>query len=208
MKKILSLFFCLLCLSAVAQDFPYQKLLNYAHQDFENAKFKYDSYYNQWDLNRANGWNVASNVLSALADESADSRPASDDYHITVQLGDNEQIANIYVTFYQTSTYHDILTFANDHGSNLLETNSSKTSKIQFNYDAYKFTIERIEIQESTTVTNTSATAKSKDTSYDKYVYIIETDISPSSPYKTRQMEKQQKRDDKGKKQNNVNNFY
>lgn len=209
MKKVivcvlLSVFY----LSALAQDFPYGKLLNYKNTDFKNAKFTYNSYYNQWSLVKRNGWQVAGNIISALVDESADVRPAENDYQIIAQMGKNEQIAWLKVVFYQNSTYHDILTFAADKGSNNLETNSGSLTKTQFDYEAFSFSIVRNLKEVKTTSTNTYAAAKTKDESYNEYVYTIYTGVQAESQYLDKQAAKQQKRDEKGKKQNNVDNFY
>ena len=50
--------------------------------------------------------------------------------------------------------------------------------------------------------------AKTKDNSYNEYIYTIYTGVEAESEYLSKQAAKQQKRDDKGKKQNNVDNFY
>ncbi len=209
MKKLTLLVLILASLATFAQnDFPYGKLLKYTTTNFKEAKFNYDSYYNQWTLTKRNGWNVAGNVLSALADEAADIRPAENDYTIVAQLGENNQIAWIQVVFYQTSTYHDILTFAADRGSNNLETNSGQMTKTQFNYGDYAFSIIRYQHEVKTTSTNTYAVAKTTDNSYNEYEYTIFTGINAESDYLKKQAERQAKRDAKGKKQNNVDNFY
>ncbi len=197
-----------ICLFTSAQNFPYSKLLNYSATDFKEAKFNYDSYSNQWTLTKKNGWNVAGNILSALADESADIRPADNDYTITAQMGTNNQIAWLRVVFYQSSTYHDILTFAADQGENNLETSSGNMTKNQFNYGDFSFVIVRYLKEIKTTSTNTYAAAKTKDESYNQYIYVIYTGVEAESEALKKKAEKQAKRDAKGKKQNNVNNFY
>lgn len=210
MKRIILLFSIVLgtVLSYGQNDFPYHKLLNYSATDFKEAKFRYNSYYNNWTLTKSNGMNVVGNVLSALADQAADIRPAEGDYQIIVQMGEGNAIANIQVLFYQTSTYHDILTFMADKGENNLETNSGNITKHQFNYGGYSFSVVRTLIEIKTTSTNTYAAAKTKDNSYNEYIYTIYTGVRAESEYLKKQAAKQQKRDDKGKKQNNVDNFY
>ncbi|MCQ2959033.1 MAG: hypothetical protein MJ198_02455 [Bacteroidales bacterium] len=196
---------CLICVSlyigllSFAQDFPYCKILNYSSTQFKEAKFKYDSYYNQWKFQKINGWNETANILNALAGMESDIKPDERDYFIIVQMGENNQIAWIQVVFYQTSTYHDILTFAADKGSNNLETNSGKMTKLQFNYDNYSFSMVRNLFEVKTTSTNTSAAAKTKDNSYNQYVYTIYTGVTEESLYLKKQAEKQEKRDAKGK---------
>ena len=210
MKRIILLFSIVLgtVLSYGQNDFPYHKLLNYSATNFKESKFKYDSDYNTWTLTKKNGMNVAGNVLSALADQAADIRPAESDYQIIVQMGEGNAIANIQVLFYQTSTYHDILTFMADNGSNNLETNSGAITKHQFNYGGYSFSVVRTLIEIKTTSTNTYAAAKTKDNSYNEYLYTIYTGVAAESLYLNQQAKKQAKRDAKGKKQNNVDNFY
>lgn len=195
-------------LSYGQNDFPYHKLLNYSATDFKEAKFRYDSYYNTWTLTKRNGMNVAGNVLSALTDQAADIRPAEGDYQIIVQMGEGNAIANIQVLFYQTGTYHDILTFMADNGSNNLETNSGTMTKHQFSYGEYSFSVVRTLKEVKTTYTNTYAAAKTKDNSYNEYLYTIYTGVAAESLYLNQQAKKQAKRDAKGKKQNNVDNFY
>ncbi|MBP5371986.1 MAG: hypothetical protein J6Y55_08720 [Bacteroidales bacterium] len=209
MKKLFVFISIFCCITTFAQnDFPYSKLLNYSATDFKEAKFRYNSYYNNWTLTKSNGMNVVGNVLSALADQAADIRPAEGDYQIFVQMGEGNAIANIQVLFYQTSTYHDILTFMADKGENNLETNSGNITKHQFNYGGYSFSVVRTLIEIKTTSTNTYAAAKTKDNSYNEYIYTIYTGVRAESEYLKKQAAKQQKRDDKGKKQNNVDNFY
>ncbi len=209
MKKLFVFISIFCCITTFAQnDFPYSKLLNYSATDFKEAKFRYNSYYNNWTLTKSNGMNVVGNVLSALADQAADIRPAEGDYQIIVQMGEGNAIANIQVLFYQTSTYHDILTFMADKGENNLETNSGNITKHQFNYGGYSFSVVRTLIEIKTTSTNTYAAAKTKDNSYNEYIYTIYTGVRAESEYLKKQAAKQQKRDDKGKKQNNVDNFY
>ncbi|MBR4690049.1 MAG: hypothetical protein IKO90_06260 [Bacteroidales bacterium] len=209
MKKLFVFIPIFCCITTFAQnDFPYSKLLNYSATDFKEAKFRYNSYYNNWTLTKSNGMNVVGNVLSALADQASDIRPAEGDYQIIVQMGEGNAIANIQVLFYQTSTYHDILTFMADKGENNLETNSGNITKHQFNYGGYGFSVIRTLIEIKTTSTNTYAAAKTKDNSYNEYIYTIYTGVRAESEYLKKQAAKQQKRDDKGKKQNNVDNFY
>lgn len=210
MKKILLIFTTLLgfVLSYGQNDFPYSKLLNYSATDFQKAKFVYFQKKNHWVLSKNHALQATANVLSALNGAEADIKPDPRDYEITVQMGEGGAIAYIQVVFFQNSTYHDILTFMADKGENNLETKSGNVTKHQFNYGDYSFSVVNILNEIKTTSTNTFAAAKTTDNSYNKYIYTIYTGVNAESDYLDKQAAKQQKRDDKGKKQNNVDNFY
>lgn len=192
--------------AAMAQDFPYAKILSYDKRDFKEAKFKYDAEHNSWFLNHTRGLQATVNVLSALAGSDADIRPDMNDYRIVVAMDEKDQIASINVRFYKDETYHKLMTFARDNGSNLLDTSSGKLSKCQFNYDIYSMVLQMKAVQVTETTARTSAVAavKTIDESYNVYDFIIYTGIEPWSPYLERQAAKQAKRDAKGKKKRNV----
>ena len=210
MKRIILLFSIVFgtVLSYGQNDFPYSKLLNYSKSDLLKAKFVYFPKKNHWVLSKNHALQATANVLSALSGTEADIRPDERDYEITVQMGEGDAIAYVQVLFYQNSTYHDILTFMADKGENNLETNSGNITKHQFNYGGYSFSVVRTLREIKTTSTNTYAAAKTKDNSYNEYIYTIYTGVEAESEYLNKQAAKQQKRDDKGKKQNNVDNFY
>lgn len=207
MKKILMTLLLALPLAGFAQaEFPYSKLLYMTTDQLREGKFKYDGDRNQDVLRKTNGVQVTANVLSALGGAGADIRPHVNDYQVVIQYGD-EGIAFVEVTFYKDDTYHDLLTFANDRGTDLLETNSGKLDKVQFNFDQYSFLLSRETREIKATTDRTAAQAKTFDESYNVYRYVILTGKPASSPWLTRQAAKQEKRDAKGKKKQSVSDL-
>lgn len=200
--------FCLFCplLGFSQVEFPYSKLLHMTTEQLREAKFKYDEDRNQHVLRKTHGLQVTSNVLSALAGTDADIRPDKRDYQVVIQYGD-EGIAYVEVLFYADESYHDLLTFANDKGENLLETNSGKMDKIQFDYDRYSFVLSRELREVKMTTDRTADKSKTIDESYNVYRYVIQTGKSASSPWLTRKALKQEKRDARGKKKSNVSDW-
>lgn len=188
-------------------EFPYAKVMKMSPDEFKKNKFKYDEYRNQYVLRKTNGLQGTSNVLSALSGTTADIRPNVNDYVVVVQYG-NEGVANVTVTFYKPATYHEILTFGNDNGENLLRTNSTNFEEVQYNYAGYNFVLtqKRVGVSSLTTATSLSD-AKSLDESYDIYTYTILTGHDANSAYLDKERAKQDKRDAKGKKQRDVNSF-
>lgn len=205
MKKLLIFVsFCLSMVSLNAQnEFPYSKMLNFNETQLRDAKFKRDANRNQWVLEKSNGLQVTANVLSVLAGTSADSRPDINDYQIIIQ-GAEDGVALVQVRFYNDATYHELLTFVNDHCENILETNSGKLDKIQCNYDGYRIELTRYLQQISSTTTKTSAYTKTMDQSYNIYHYIIYTGREPASAWHSKQKAKSAKRDAKDKKKRSV----
>ena len=127
MKKIVLLCIALCTLFSVqAQDFPYSKYINYTKEQFLANKFKYDKRANTWYISKANGLNVAVNILSIIAEDYDDVRPSYDDYTIVVQLGEDDMVAYVMVEFYNDETYHKLLTFIKDNGEKYFETSSGK----------------------------------------------------------------------------------
>lgn len=191
---------------ASAQQFPFGKYLTMSDQELKDAKFKYDQDKNQWVLKKSNGLQGTANVLSALNGTTADIRPHVDDYILTIQRGihpetGEAEVAFINITFYKDQMYHDILTFANDNGEELLETSSGKLIKHQFGYEGYAFILEMNQVIISATTGKTStAFVKTKDESYNVYNFTIGTEVQAASPFLTKEAIKQQKRDEKGKK--------
>lgn len=184
-------------------EFPYSKMLNFNETQLRDAKFKRDANRNQWVLEKSNGLQVTANVLSVLAGTSADSRPDINDYQIIIQ-GAEDGVALVQVRFYNDATYHELLTFVNDHCENILETNSGKLDKIQCNYDGYRIELTRYLQQISSTTTKTSAYTKTMDQSYNIYHYIIYTGREPASAWHSKQKAKSAKRDAKDKKKRSV----
>lgn len=210
MKKVL--LFCLaLCaaISVQAQDLPYSKYLGYGKKEFKENHFKYDDYTNTWSLRKKNGLMVTLNVIAVLADGMEDVRPAKNDYSIVVQMGDDNKASYVNVVFYNSDTYHKLLTFLKDNGRDLVETSSGKLIRHQAYYDNYTLELD----MEQHLVSRTSArtvdpkAVKNVDESYNEYEFIIRTDVEPKSEYLDKQAAKQAKRDAKGKKKKYVDDM-
>lgn len=210
MKRITTLFIAVftIALSSYAQDFPYSKILKYSNDDFRKERFKYNDDHNQWVLRKSHGLQTTLNVLSALSGAEADIRPDKRDYVITTQMGDNELISYVNVLFFDDATYHKLLTFAKDNGDNFVETNSNNIQMYQFNYGGYSLKLEmkQVKVTATTGRTNT-ALVKSYDESYNAYQFVISTGVEASSPYLKRQEAKKAKKEAKGKKRGDVNDF-
>jgi hypothetical protein len=203
MKKLLFLCAALLCaFAAQAQDFPYSKYVDFTKADFEANNFKYKKKFNTWTLNKHNGWNVAVNIMALLTDGEEDMRPSSDEYSISVQMGDNEQVAYIIVEFYDDEMYHTLLTFMVDNAEDILETSSGKLLKHQAVYNNYALELNMAQHIVSRTSSHTmdKRTVKNVDESYNEYTFIIKTGIPASSKYFDKQAAKKAKRKAKGKK--------
>lgn len=210
MKKILTTtaLLCSIIFSTAAQaQLPYAKMLSLTKEQLKEGKFKYDDYRNQYILRKGNGWNITSNILSGLNGETADIKPHPDDYQITIQNGENNQVSFVDVLFYKDETYHQLLTWSQDNGGNLLETTSGKLTKQQFNYEDYNLELSLEVTGIQTTTTKTAAAAKTKDESYNTYHFTIYTKTPASSDFLTKEAAKQDKRDAKGKKKQSVNDL-
>lgn len=207
MKKIALI--CLALCAAVAvhaQELPYSKYLNFKKNEFKEARFKYDSYYNTWTLRKVNGLNTTVNVLAIIADAGEEIRPAKNDYTILTQLGAENKVAFVKVIFYNDDTYHKLLTFLKDNGRDMVETSSGKLIKHQaFHGDyAVELNMEQHNISRTSAHTADPKTLKNVDESFNEYMFIITTDVEPASEYLDEQKAKQLKRDAKGKKKQNV----
>lgn len=207
MKKVLliAIAFCV-AFVANAQDVPYSKYLSFNKQEFKENRFKYDDETNTWSLNKTNGLNVTLNILCIIADAEEEIRPATNDYSIVVQMGRDEQAANVYVRFYKDDTYHKLLTFLKDNGQNLVETSSGKLIKHQafFGDYALELNMEQHIVSRTSSRTADRRTVKNVDESYNEYTFIIDTGIEPWSKYLEKQAAKKAKRDAKGKKKQSV----
>lgn len=210
MKQII-LILCTLVLCpnlAYSQGMPYEKYLTYSKTDFEQANFKYKEKYNSWVLQKNHGLQATANVLSALSGTTADIKPDSRDYCITVQMGDNELISYIDVLFYDDETYHKVMTFVQDNGEDILETNSGNKILNQCVYGNYNLQLqmERVGITATTGRTGT-ALVKSKDESYNVYHFIINTGVEATSLMITKEATKKAKNQAKGKKASSVDDL-
>lgn len=207
MKKVLlmAIAFCV-AFVANAQDVPYSKYLSFNKQEFKENRFKYDDETNTWTLSKTNGLNVTLNILCIIADAEEEIRPATNDYSIVVQMGRDEQAANVYVRFYKDDTYHKLLTFLKDNGQNLVETSSGKLIKHQAFFGDYslELNMEQHIVSRTSSRTADRRTVKNVDESYNEYTFIIDTDVEPWSKYLEKQAAKKAKRDAKGKKKQSV----
>lgn len=188
-----------------AQEFPYSKLLKYTDKEFNQERFKYDAKKNTWTLTKNHGLQATLNVLSAVTGADADIRPDTRDYAITVHMSDNDLIAYIDVVFFDDNTYHKLMTFAKDNGQNILETDSNNVRLCQFNYSTYSLSLrmQQVKLTATTSRTNT-ALVKSYDESYNRYHFVINTGVEPTSAYLSKQAAKKAKREAKGKKHSSV----
>ena len=207
MKKIL-LFSLTLCAVLItnAQELPYSKYLNFTKKEFKENRFKYDDYTNTWALRKTNGLKATLNVLAIIADAEEDVRPDKNDYAIMVQMGKENKASYIKVIFYNDETYHKLLTFMKDNGSNIVETSSGKLIKHQaFHGDyAVELNMEKHGISRTSARTIDYKTVKNVDESYNEYQFIIDTGNEPCSEYLEEQAAKQAKRNAKGKKKQSV----
>ena len=207
MKRIFLLLLTLCVTYAVnAQDIPYSKYLCFGKNEFKENKFKYDDETNTWSLRKSSGIKTALNVLAIIADASEEVRPANDDYSILVQLGKEGKAAYVQVVFYNDETYHKLLTFIKDNGKDIVDTSSGKIVKYQAFCDDYalELNMEQRIISRTSARTGDPKTLKNVDESYNKYTFIIGTDVEPWSEYLEEQAAKKAKRDAKGKKKQSV----
>ena len=189
-----------------AQELPYSKYLTYDKKDFKDNRFKYDDYTNTWCLSKTNGLRATVNVLAIIADGYEDVRPSKKDYTIVVQMGEEGKASYVKVDFYDTDTYHKVLTYLKDNGRDMVETSSGKLVKHQAYCGDYavELNMEQHLVSRTSAHTVDYKTVKNVDESYNEYHFIIDTGVEPVSEYLNRQAEKQAKRDAKGKKKQNV----
>lgn len=191
-----------------SQEMPYGKFLTFSKADFEQANFKYNAKTNSWVLQKRHGLQATANVLSAINGTTADIRPDSRDYCITVQMGDNELISYIDVLFYEDDTYHKIMTFVQDNGNDILETTSGNKVLNQCVYDKYdlQLQMDKVGVTATTGKTN-SALVKSVDQSYNVYHFIINTGVEATSLMISKEAAKKAKAQAKGKKASNIDDL-
>ena len=207
MRKIVLFFLALNIAFAIhAQKFPYSKYLNFSKSEFKENKFKYDDETNTWSLRKTNGLNTTLNVLAIIADAEEEVRPHHNDYTILVQLGKENKASYVKVLCYNDETYHKLLTFMKDNAQDIVETSSGKLTKHQAFYNGYalELNMEQHNISRTSARTADPKTVKNVDESYNKYEFIIKTDVEPWSKYIEKQAAKQAKRDAKGKKKKSV----
>jgi hypothetical protein len=198
-----------MAMGATAQELPYSKYLGFDKQEFKANHFKYDEYTNTWGLKRTSGWNTTLNVLAIVADAREDVRPAKNDYSIVVQMGIDGKASYVKVVYYNSDTYHKLLTFMKDHGQNIVETSSGKLIKQQAFYGDYALELNMKQhiISRTSARTADPKALKNVDESYNEYEFIIKTSVEPWSEYLDKQAAKQAKRDAKGKKKRSVDDL-
>lgn len=206
MKKFLFLITLCMAMAANAQELPYSKYLSFDKKEFKENRFKYDDDTNTWAIRKANGWNITFNVLAVIADAHEDIRPGRNDYSIVVQMGKEDKAAYVKVVYYNSETYHKLLTFMKDNGSNMVETSSGKLTRHQAFYGDYSLVLnmEQHIISRTSARTADPKALKNVDESYNEYEFIINTNVEPWSDYLERQAAKKAKRDAKGKKKKSV----
>ena len=207
MKKIV--LFCLALCAAFAvhaQELPYSKYLNFSKSEFKENRFKYDEETNTWSLRKTNGLNTTLNVLAIIADAHEEVRPSSNDYSIVVQFGKENMASYVKVLCYSDETYHKLLTFIKDNARDIVETSSGKLTKHQAFYGDYalELNMEQHLVSRTSARTADFKTVKNVDESYNKYEFIIQTNVEPWSEYLEKQAAKKAKRDAKGKKKQSV----
>ena len=197
-----------LCMAVLsnAQDLPYSKYLNYSKSDFRENNFKYHENTNTWYLQKTNGLNTTLNILAIIADAHEDIRPSSMDYSIIVQLGRNDVPSFVRVIFYNDDTYHKLLTFVKRNCQDIIDVSSGKVVKHQTYYGDYSLELkmEHHNISRTSAHTADSKTVKNVDESYNEYEFIIRTGVDPWSKKIDKYNTRQEKRDEKGKKKQNV----
>ena len=197
-------------MSLSAQDYPYQKVMDASTNELEAQNFLYYKDKNYYELNfeKASGF-FASILLDA-------DMHSTDDYNIFVQMGAEGQKSSMTVTIYDRSIYETILDFADDYGENIKTHNTSRGEKTTFTYDGMKFSIARQKVEVKDTNTTTGSNEKgtvstsnstTTDYSYDKFIYVVDTGIEPSSPWHDKQKAKADKRRDKGQKSTSSADF-
>lgn len=191
--------------TATESKFPYGKMLKMSDNQLKEAKFKFNDEMNQWVLMKLNGLNQTVAILGALNGSAANYTPHVNDYKVIIQKGVTG-VASIDVVFYDSKIYHEILTFANDNGVDLLETTSGNLTKTQFNYDNYSFALNRETVGQAAIVAG-RGDVSSRDQSYGVFSFTIYTDEKPYSKWLVKEAEKQAKRDAKGKKKQSAGDF-
>ena len=208
MKKLLiAILPCLFCIPALAQTvLPYSKFLSFWIEQLSENRFKYNDNKNQWVLGRGFVLDKTEATQFALHNMPKNYRPQEDNYQITIQNG-TDGIAFIDVLFYKDNTFHELLTFAKDHGENLIETNSHNLQKYQFNFEGFTIELSVYTQEIKATSDKDKAITQTQDVSYNIYNYTIYTGIEPASPWLTKQRAKQEKQDTKGKKKQNISDY-
>ena len=145
---------------------------------------------------------MAFNILALLVDAEEDIRPDVNDYTILVQMGNEDKASYVRVIFYDDAIYHKLLTFIKTKATDQIETCSGKLLKHQATYDAYKLELNMDQHIISRTSARTAdyKTLKNVDESYNEYEFAIYTDVEPWSKHFEKILQRQAKRDARGRK--------
>ena len=192
-----------------AQELPYSKYLNFSKNDFKENNFKYHDKTNTWYLNKTSALNTTLNILAIIADADEEVRPSQNDYSIIVQFGKDDMPSFVRVICYKDETYHKLLTFIKSNCQNIIDVSSGKIVKHQASYSDYalELKMEQHIISRTSARTADPLTVKNVDESYNEYEFIIRTGVEPWSKNLEKHAEKQAKRDEKGKKKQNIDDM-
>lgn len=200
-KKFFATIICIILFSTVTfAQLPYSKMLGLSDSELLERKFKYDSKKNQFVLKKSNKTNQTMNVFNAIGGASADIKPHSEDYVITVQKGANGEVAFLAVTFYDDNAYHNIETWMAENDIESINTSSGKLELQKFSYEDYNIEVAKELVSIQTATKNTYAAAKSFDQSYNIYSFFISTGIQPDSEWHRKEAAKKEKKQLKGEK--------
>lgn len=189
-----------------AQDLPYSKYLKYSKSELRDNNFKYHEKTNTWYLTKTSALNTTLNVLAIIADAYEEVRPSYNDYSIIVQYGKDDMPAFVRVIYYSDETYHKLLSFIKKNCQDIIDVSSGKVIKYMTSYADYdvELKMEQHNISRTSAHTADSKTLKNVDESYNEYEFIIRTDVDPWSRKLDKQAARQDKRDEKGKKKQHV----
>ena len=139
MKKLMlfCLSFCAV-VSAMAQDLPYSKYLNFSKSEFKENHFKYHEKTNTWYLNKTNGLSETFNILLIITGSFEDTRPDINDYSIVVQLGEEDKASCVRVIYYNDETYIRLLTYLKNNCQNLMDVSTGKLTRHLATYGDYE----------------------------------------------------------------------
>lgn len=206
MKKLfLVILLSLYCIPISAQtSFPYSRFLSCTDDQLAEARFKYDNKKNQWILSKGSTPDKTNVKRFALIFPGQ--KPEENNYRIIIQKG-AEGTAFVDVLFYKDATFHELLSFAREHGENLIETSLPGQQKYRFNFGEFSIELSACSQEIKVTTHNNEAIAQTQDVSYNIYNYTIYTGIEPSSPWHSQQRARQEKRDAKGKKKQSISDY-
>lgn len=130
MKKLLFLLLLIVPTFCFAQ-LPYSKMLSYDEKQLKEKKFKYDKDKNQFVLNKSNGVNNVSNVLSTINGSNADVGPHSGDYKIIIQYGESG-VSSLQAIFYDDNAFMNLENWLTENNINFIESTTEKKINTDF----------------------------------------------------------------------------